>query len=431
MEFRNKIKKFSKQGFFHIAIGNFATKFVSFFGSVFLARLLSKTDLGILTYMENLASYIYLIVGLGLSYAILRYCVRENEIERKYAYFKFSVNNSAIINIIFIGIALIVNYLYPYPEDFSVARRLLPLLILALPFRDLLSQSLMTERAMFNNTRYAVLSLASTAVVILARWLGARYNGLYGVVLAMLISEALISSIMITSSWRKYFKQVKAVILDPAEKKQAFSYSLQMMVTNGLWALFMLTNTFMLGQFSGDSVVLADFKIANTFPANLALFSSGIGIFVGPYFTKKEEDPNWVRKSYLKTLRITTVIQLGAAIIIFIFAKPLLWIFGEQYYNVIPVMRWLTIGSFINTGLRFPTANILSSIGRAKFNMIISAIGFVLLVFLNLLLIPRFGSTGLAYSSIIVYCFMAISLFIVFNNLYQITDYIKEKITRN
>lgn len=45
------------------------------FGSIVIVRLLSKQEYGVLSYIENLYSYAYVIAGLGLSNALLRYVI--------------------------------------------------------------------------------------------------------------------------------------------------------------------------------------------------------------------------------------------------------------------------------------------------------------------------------------------------------------------
>ena len=82
---KDKIKKLYASGAFHITIGSFVTKFVAFFGSIFVVRLLTKTDYGILQYVENLYSYALVLAGFGLPFAILRYVVIAEK-DKKSAY---------------------------------------------------------------------------------------------------------------------------------------------------------------------------------------------------------------------------------------------------------------------------------------------------------------------------------------------------------
>ena len=186
-----KVKEYTGQlwekGAFHIMAGNFATKFVTFFGSVFLSRALSKEDLGILTYMENLCSYAYIFVGVGMANAILRYNVLSKAPEEKKAFLAFALKRGIFFDILLIFIVVAVNAIYPHKEDFIVAKSLIPILIMALPLQDVIGQIQMNERAMFNNKRYAIFSVTSAAFIIVARVSGAKICGLKGVVIGIVI----------------------------------------------------------------------------------------------------------------------------------------------------------------------------------------------------------------------------------------------------
>ena len=69
------IKNIFKKGLVHILAGNFMTKLVSLFGSIFLVRILSKEEYGILGYLENIYGYVFVLAGMGMANAILRYVV--------------------------------------------------------------------------------------------------------------------------------------------------------------------------------------------------------------------------------------------------------------------------------------------------------------------------------------------------------------------
>ena len=82
------------------------------------------------------------------------------------------------------------------------------------------------------------------------------------------------------------------------------------------------------------------------------------------------------------------------------------------------IMGVLLIGAFINSGFRYVTANILSAMGKIRSNLVISSIGIILQVAFDILLIPRFGAIGVAYSNCVVFTIMSIALFGVFYKIY-------------
>ena len=162
------------------------------------------------------------------------------------------------------------------------------------------------------------------------------------------------------------------------------------MITNGFWALFMLNDTFLLGMLLNDPSVLADYKVASVLPGNISIFATAIGVFVAPYFTKNEKDKKWVTRNFKKIYLLSAFIVAGVVIIIMILAKPLISImFGESYLNTVGLMKILLLSAFFNSGLRYTTANILAAMGEIKYNMIISGVGIIVQIILDILFIPN------------------------------------------
>ena len=271
---------------------------------------------------------------------------------------------------------------------------------------------------MFSNKKYAMLSFITSAAVILGKLIGASIAGLMGVIITGVIVNCTLAAVMRNSSEKKYFQSVQLEIVNQKQKKQIVSYSLQYMVTNGMWTLFMLIDVFMLGKLSDNPTMIADYKVAYAWPANISIICTAIGVFIAPYFIKNENNSIWIRKNYVRTFLLSFAFVGLAGLVMIILAKPLIFIYGgSEYYNIIPVMRVLTIGSVINNGLRYTTANIFAAMGKIKFNMIVSIIGIVMQIALNMYMIPKYGMYGPAFSGIINYSLMAIILFICFAKL--------------
>ena len=414
------IRSLTEKGALHILAGNFATKFVGFFGSIFLSRILTKADLGILSYIENLYGYGFVFVGVGMANALLRFVVLSEEPEKKYAYVRYARRRGLIADLIICAVMIIVNVFYPHKSSYEVARVLLPIMVLALPFQDLLNQAQLNERAMFANKRFAFFSVGSAAAVVLARIIGARAGELKGVVIAILLVNVILGLGLQFLSHGKYFRGLRPGILTREEKHEAAVYSFQYMITNGLWSIFMLMNIYLLGRLLNDPTVVADYKIAYSFPVNISIFSSAIGIFIAPYFVKNENDREWVRKNYFRTIGASFAILGPVCIVMALLARFLISLFGAQYLNVVPLMRVLIIGCFADAALRYPISNILAAMGQVRYNMIVAAVGFSAQTVLNIILIPKMGAYAIALNSIIVQVLMAAALFVIFNKKYGI-----------
>ena len=416
----NTIKKLYSSGALHITIGSFLTKFVAFFGSIFVVRLLSKTDYGILQYVENLYSYALVLGGLGLPYAILRHVVKAEEIAKK-SFLNYIVSHCFVRDIILCLIILIVNEFIVYPDEFSYSKFLIPILAILLPFHDLVTNGLYALRAMFKNKEYALWAFIISVLLICGRIVGAKFFAVDGVLYSRLFINICFAVGLTAVVLKIYPKSIKKTLSD-YEKKDVNKYSFQYMITSGLWVIFMLNDSFLLALLTNNPDVVADYKVAYVLPGNLSLISTAIGIFVGPYFTRNEKNYIWVKKNFILTFLLTLVSVCIMALPIIIFAEPLIsFIYGNAYINIVPLMRILLVAALINSGFRYVAANILSAMGKIKSNLIISSIGMFLQIVIDIALIPHYGAMGVAVSNCVVFSIMSLLLFWV------VYKYTKEK----
>jgi len=418
-----KISILRQTGAIHVIVGSFMTKFVSFFGSIFIVRLLSKSEYGILSYYENLMGYFFILAGHGLDSSLLRYQVLADDPGAKKGCYHHALKDGSGWNAALLAVSLIVVLLYPHKAAFRGQFLTAALLMICIPFIFLQNASLNSLRGMYENKSYAYIAFGIAVVQIAFRVIGAAVGGLRLTVGARLAAEILCGIGCVTYLSRKHFSSVRSKAMEKQTKREMDIYSVQLMLTNGLWTIFMLNDVFLLGQFSGNEQIVADYKIAYVIPANLSILVTAVGIFVAPYFTKydKEKNYDWIREKLRLVLLITSAVMAFFALLCFVLARPLiLLLFGEAYLSAVPVMRLLLIASFFNNGIRASIANVLSAVGEQKRNLFVAGGGVILQVLLDCLLIPRFGGTGVAVSSMIVYVAMSAALAgIVYKRYYR------------
>lgn len=424
---RKEYKAIYKKGAFHIFAGSFLTKFVAFFGSVFIVRVLTKQEYGTLGYIENLYSYIYIFASMGLTYALLRFVVTADKISEKYSFYNYAIKRGTAFNVILIILIIAVNVIYQHPEEFALAKWLLPVLLLALPFQSVSDSNIATYRAMFSNKRYAVTAFILSFCVILAKYILARIWGVGGAVFSNLIIYGVAAFLISITIKKLYFYNVKECIpLIKSDRKMVNNYSFQYMMTNSIWAVFMLNDIFILGHFTGNAAAVANYKVAYVLPANLSIISSSIGVFAAPYFVKNENNFEWVKANYKKIFLVSAIIIGAVSLILFLFARPIIvLLYGAQYAEVAPLMKILLIAAFFNCAVRYTNANLLSAMGQIKYNIIISAAGVIMQILININIIPIYGAYGLAYTSAVVYFLMSIALTFVFFYKYEIIKFPK------
>ncbi|ANU27551.1 hypothetical protein I858_011185 [Planococcus versutus] len=416
-----KLADLWNKGAFHIIIGSFVTKFVSFFGTIFLIRVMSKESYGLLSYMENIYGYLFIFAGMGLGNGLLRYVILGKNIHEKFTYYLYTVKAASIYNFFYVAIIILVLTIYPHPAEFeSIRIMLIIMVIFTLPFEYLFIENTLNFRAMFDNKLYAGVGLTFSILLIIFQYAGAVLFDLEGVVFLKITANIIMGLGVCYFSYNYYFKGIKKTKLEKKEKKEINIYSIQYMFTSGAWSIFMLNDIMLLGILSGSALLVADFKVAYVLPANLAIISTAIGIFIGPYFIKHENDKTWVWKNYKKVLFIVFSLIAPIALFLFIFAPQIVsGLYGSEYISTVPIMRILIFSSLINATFRFTTAHLLSSMGQIKYNLYISIVGILLQVSINIFAIPTFGISGLAITSVFVNVFMACSLFYIFRIKYK------------
>lgn len=418
---RRTLASLKSKGAFAILSGTFLTKIAAFLGSLVLVRIMSKSEFGVLGYMENLYTYAYLFAGYGLNNAVFRYLVLKETASEKKGVFNYVVSQGTKFNLVFVTILAASAFLFPHSEEFSAAHLLLPLMLLALPLQFLSDTCSFSLRALFRNRAFAFAAVLTVVAVWGVKASGAMLFGLEGAAASWPIAYCVVALALLMYFRKRVFPGASAIAPEKEERKGIRSYSLQYMVTNGLWALFLQNDLLMISLLTGDATAVADYKVAYAIPAAIAILSSSFGMFVAPYFVKNEDDKAWVWSNYKKTFAATAALVGIAALLVAMLAEPVVrFFYGEQYLNIVPLMNLLLATAFITNGLRYTTANLLAAMGKIRVNMIVSFGGMLSQVALNLALIPLFGVYGAAYTSIIVYSLMAVAVFVPFVKMYRV-----------
>lgn len=409
-----------QKGAFYVFVGQFLSKFVSFFGSVVIVRLLSKQDYGLLGYFENIYGYFFILAGMGLGNAIVRYVVLAKDASQKRAVFRFCLFSALIFDLLITLLLFFASMAVKFQDGYESGAYLLGVMAFTLPFQDAFLNGCLHERAMFNNKSYALFSASVSMMLIGGKVIGALLFGLSGVVVSQLVIYVVASAVVLVRQRSKYyFAEKYEPLLSAGEKKGIASYSLQYMITNGLWAIFMLNDVLLLGLFGVTPDVLANYKVAYVLPGNLAIISSSIGIVVAPYFIRHENDRSWVKCNFIKVFATSILVVGAVSVLLALFAEPLIaLLYGSQYIQVSGLMCIMLISAFINSGVRYTIANLLSAMGKVRFNMVIAWAGVSIQLFLGVVFIPFFSVEGVVYANIAAHSLMAVALMAVFYSQY-------------
>jgi len=408
--YSTKTKNLVNKGAGHVVLGSFVTKFITFFGSIFLVRFLTKSEYGVLSYYENILGYFSIFSGMGFANGILRYLILVDDIGDKKGCYIMALKKGNLWNLLLFALSISFCFLYKHPESFQGYPLVFICLSLCIPLIYTTNLTLSSFRSLFDYKWYAYLAILTGFLLVFGRVVGAAIGGLNYSVKGRVLAEIICIVISVAAIYHYHFKGVTINKLEENFSKEFTNYSLQMMLTDGLWAIFMLNDMFLLGQMTGDEILIADYKIAYVIPANLSILASSICVFTAPYFTKKDKegDTKWINSKLKETILVTMAV-IGAAVLLCItFCEPIIkLIFGSQYVSAAPIMNVLLIASFFNNGIRMAIANFMSAVGEQKKNLIVAGIGIIVQVILDVILIPMLGAYGVGISSILVYLIMS------------------------
>lgn len=119
---------------------------------------------------------------------------------------------------------------------------------------------------------------------------------------------------------------------------------------------------------------------------------------------KPKERIKLTNRAFVIVATITAILGLATAYVIKWLIGPIL---GDEYKKVLPALFWLLPGVVFWAGARIQ-ANCISAIGKPHWNMHVSLMTLSINVIGNIILIPRYGIIGAAWSTSIAYSIDAV-----------------------
>lgn len=396
------IKDLYKKGFFHIFGSNILSKIFSFCGGILLVRVLTKEEMGIYSYSENILALFLIINGFGMPEGLLQYGSKYDSKEEKKSYIKYALKIGFLSNI-FLGTLILI---YSKYGTFKIeSSREIFFLMFAFPTINTLFSIIQIKlRIELRNKEMAKFSNINTFFNIAGMTLGGYIYGIVGVVIGKYIGN--IFSILISFSTIKniFFNWSKIYSLTTERKKEMLKFSSTAMLNNGISNLLYIADVFLIGMIIGNEKILASYKTATLIPFALNFIPLSVMTYIYPYFAKNSENINWIRKKYLEMIKYFGIFNFIISLGLIIFSKLIIkMIFGEIYLDSLQPFIILSIGYFFAATIRIPSGNVLASIGRIKFNFYNALISGSINIFLDVLLIKRFGSIGAAYATLLVF----------------------------
>lgn len=370
--------------------------------SIVIVRMLTKAEYGLYTFAFNKIAIALIFSGLGIISGVMQYCSEDRDYEEKRSIYKFGFFYGISVNLVLTFCLLLYGVFAPINIE-GAAKYVLYLSAVPM-FSFLYEYGNIYLRTQNRIPQYANSTNINTLAYFIASVVFTLLIGLKGYVLGYYLSfvVALLYIVLISSKSDK-FRSYASTRINPSICKSLIKFSTICALTNSLSSLLNYIGVELVGYVVPDPEVLASYRIGIGIPDNASFITRAIITALYPAFAKKQTDYQWLKEKTKKMLLGLTVLNGFVAVAMFIAAKPIIKIlYGSEYMDAVPLLRIAAVGFLISALFRIPFGNLLLAMRKVRFNLFVCAICGVINIVFNLFLIPRYGSLGAAYTSIIV-----------------------------
>jgi O-antigen/teichoic acid export membrane protein len=187
-------------------------------------------------------------------------------------------------------------------------------------------------------------------------------------------------------------------------RRRIAEYSIPLTATGAANVLDKRVDTILVGFFLTPTAV-AFYTVGKQITTFMQTPVAALGFTLSPTYEaqKAKGSADTAARLYEEALVHALLLYIPAAAGLFLVAEPLTSIvFGDQYVGAVPVLQIFSV-YIVLVSIAALTSSGLDFLGRAKQRAIMRAITAVLNVFLNIVLIPRFGVIGAAVATVLTY----------------------------
>ena len=407
MDHSTKIAKESAISFSGMGTG----QVLRYLFTTLLARWAGVELLGIYS-ISNAVTRIMEVIGkLGLDQGILRKVSREDKEEDKQIAIRSALKTGLVSGMVFMLLQIVIagwisKHIF---HQTSLLTMVITIHALSLPLYILIHISasstqaykLLKHKIFVNEIQNPLILLVAMVVFYFS------FSAESAIMLPVVISSAF-GLITISISLRKVTGVRLISIMAGKFNKKLLYYSLPIMFISILGAVLHWTDVFMLGYFTDTYTVGLYHPAARTAGIIRMILMSFAGIYapiIAEMFAKKLQIE--MEHVFKLVTRWITTFSLPFAILLLIYPKKVMLIFGDDFISGHSILMILVTATFIQAifGIGGTTLNMT---GFPKINLINTLIACGLNIGLNIILIPKMGGVGAALATLITLSFIAL-----------------------
>jgi|TARA_B110000238_G_C16136553_1_gene443993 O-antigen/teichoic acid export membrane protein len=396
------IENFIKRSGSYVFTATVSSRLLSFFASWIALQLIPNKELGIVIYAFQIVSFIIPIAGFGLHQGLIRYGAQLNSIEEKNNLFVYTLKKGTLVSFILIGLVILSAVIFTF-ENQKTSLYLI-LLSFSILTHYLLELIKIQFRLLKNNKKYSYVELTYNILLVILVFVLSYYFKELGYAIAITLVPILVSLVFIKKLNINWKTSEKLSIVNFSFWKYGFFASLSNVTTQ----LLVSIDIILIGNILNNMELVTAFKYVTLIPFSLVFLSQVFMITDFVDFTEKINNKKYIYnyiKNYMLLFLTISIVCIG---FLYFFGKYFLSIFDSNYIKYQKSLIVLTIGVSGILILRGLFGNLLSSIGKAHINFIITLIAVVLNIYLNYQLIHKYGIYGAAITSSIIMWFTGV-----------------------
>jgi O-antigen/teichoic acid export membrane protein len=410
-DFRNR-----KGGYIFSAI--ILSKLLGFILSVYIINYISTEEFGLISYAYNIISFIAPFTGFGIYQSLSRFGPLQDSQRKKNQLFKFIFKRGIIASVFLVAIVILLSRFIT--QSIPESQEYLNIISFFIISHFILETVKIYYRVYGINKLFAYLEIShSVLLVILGLGLSYFWGG-YGYVLALVISPLIIALYVIFKN--NIFRKTEKENYTKAYKKSLWIYGLYTSLGGLTSQLIFSIDILTIGFLIKEPTSVALYKAASLIPFSLLFIPAGVMKTDLVKITQNYQNKTFLKNYVSNYLKIFFIISLITFIALYFLSSFIMGLFGDEYVvaqDLIPVFGIGLVGAFL---FRNPFGNIITCVGWAKTNTVISIITLALDIVLNIFLVEEYGIIGAAYSTALLLWIAGIASYIAFLNYLKTLD---------
>ncbi len=409
---KNYITGFLNRSGGYIFFATIFSRILSFLTSWISLQLIPNKELGEVLYSWNIISFLLPLIGLGLHQSYIRYGALPENTSNHDFLFSYIVKKGLIASIVLTLITSLCGLIIHFEFENSG----IYLSIMSLVFAPLfLIEALKTKaRLAHKNKSYAFIDISYNGLLIIAVVLLSYFFQEIGYILALIITPTLLLLFYLSTFFKTNTDNRPDFV-----NKEFWKYGFFAGLSNVATLLLFSIDILLIGNIMELPEKVTAFRYITIIPYSILFLPR---VFISTDFVSFTENIN--DKKYVFNYIKSYVLFFIAISILFLFS---IVSFGTNLLNFFDPSFSIYTDSFVIVSfgvigvltLRGLFGNLLSSIGKAKFNYYIMIIAIITNITSNYFLIPTLGIKGAAITSAILLWFTGIASCIGFFYFYR------------